>query len=174
MIFIKQKYYESGPRLAKILARSLQKLRADNTIYKIKDPASNILQYKQELQNLFDKYYKLNSQPPLENQANQLKANNSPGPDGFPSDCYKAIRTELLPSLLRACNTVLKDSKMLSTWREAAMSIISKEGKELSDCGSFRSISVLNVDYKLFTAILAKRLEKILPQLIHTDQAGLM
>lgn len=43
MIFIKQKYYESGPRLAKILARSLQKLRADNTIYKIKDPASNIL-----------------------------------------------------------------------------------------------------------------------------------
>lgn len=54
------------------------------------------------------------------------------------------------------------------------MSIISKEGKELSDCGSFRSISVLNVDYKLFTAILAKRLEKILPQLIHTDQAGLM
>jgi len=45
MIFAKQKHYESRPRSAKILARSLQKQRADNTIYKIKHPAFNILQY---------------------------------------------------------------------------------------------------------------------------------
>lgn len=48
----------------------------------------------------------------LNGAISRLKANKSPGPDGFPSDWYKAFRTELLPSLLRACNTVLKDSKM--------------------------------------------------------------
>jgi len=134
MIFAKQKYYEAGPRSAKILARRLQKQRADNTIYKIKHPASNILQYKQEeLQNSFEKYYTtLYSQPQLENEQqieaflkslnlptvseehntimtaaitetelsgaiSRLKTNKSPGPDGFPSDWYKAFRTELLP-----------------------------------------------------------------------------
>lgn len=108
----------------------------------------------------------------LNGAISRLKANKSPGPDGFPSDWYKAFRNELIPSLLEACNTVLKDSKMPPTWREAVISVIPKEGNYLSDCGSYRPISVLNVDSKLFTAIFAKRLEKILPQLIHTDQDG--
>lgn len=40
------------------------------------------------------------------------------------------------------------------------------------ECGSYRPVSVLNQDYKIFTHILAKRLEKILPQIISLDQTG--
>lgn len=54
---------------------------------------------------------------------------------------------------------------MPSTWREAVISIISKEGKDRSESEAYRPISVVNVDDKLLTAILAI-LEKILPQLI--------
>ena len=57
-------------------------------------------------------------------------------------------------------------------WREATISVIPKEGKDRLDCGSFRPISVLNVDYKLYTSILARRAEAVLPMLIHTDQTG--
>lgn len=68
MIFTKQTYYESGAKSLKILARKLQKQRADNTIYKIRDTDSKTVQYNQdEIQKTFKKYYQgLYTQPQLE------------------------------------------------------------------------------------------------------------
>lgn len=209
MVFTKQKYYESGSKSMKLLARKLQKQQTDNTIYKIRDLNSKNIQHKQnEIQKTFKKYYKLlYTQPRLENEQligqfldslnlpvmteeqnqtliteiseielnnaiSRLKANKSPGPDGFPSEWYKTFSSELIPGLLRACNTSLLEAKMPPSWSEAVISVIPKEGKDKLECSSYRPISVLNVDYKLFTSILAKRLEKILPQLIHNDQTG--
>lgn len=67
MIYTKQKYYESGSKFAKQLARKLQKQQSDNTIYKIRDPHSKALLHKQyEIQMAFQNYYKqLYSQPQL-------------------------------------------------------------------------------------------------------------
>lgn len=208
-MYTKQKYYESGPKFSKFLARKLQKQQADSTIYKIKDPVSRAVVYKQkEIQTAFQNYYtQLYTQPNLayENQTktfleslnltklssnhnsglmteiteeelneaiSRMKANKSPGPDGFPSEWYKTFRSELVPSLLLTLNTALKEGKIPPSWKEATITVIPKEGKDRLECGSYRPISVLNTDYKLYTSILAKRLEKILPQIIHTDQTG--
>lgn len=67
---------------------------------------------------------------------------------------------------------VLKKTRMPPSWNDAVILVIPKEGKDKSECGSYRPISELNVDYKLFMAILAIRIEKMLPHLIHTDQTG--
>lgn len=59
MIYTKQKYYESGSKFAKLLARKLQKQQSDNTIYKIRNPHSKTLLHKQcEIQMSFQNYYK--------------------------------------------------------------------------------------------------------------------
>lgn len=97
----------------------------------------------------------------LNNAISRLKANKSPGPDGYPSEWYKTFRSELTPSLLRACNTSLTEAKIPPSWSEELISIIPKEGKDKLDCSSYRPISILNVDYKLYTSILSKRINLI-------------
>uniref|UniRef100_A0A803KCY8 Reverse transcriptase domain-containing protein n=1 Tax=Xenopus tropicalis TaxID=8364 RepID=A0A803KCY8_XENTR len=57
---------------------------------------------------------------------------------------------------------------MLSSY----ITLIHKEGKDPSKCGSYRPIALLNSDLKLFTKILANRLGNMMPKLINPDQVG--
>lgn len=78
----------------------------------------------------------------------------------------------MIPLLNNAFNWVLKEGDIPNSWSEAHISVIPKEGKDKMECSNFRPVSVLNQDYRLFTTILARRLETILPDIIHQDQTG--
>uniref|UniRef100_A0A3Q0RWB8 Reverse transcriptase domain-containing protein n=1 Tax=Amphilophus citrinellus TaxID=61819 RepID=A0A3Q0RWB8_AMPCI len=58
------------------------------------------------------------------------------------------------------------------SFREANISLILKKSKPPENCRSYRPISLLNVDLKILSKILATRLENILPLLIKADQTG--
>ena len=112
------------------------------------------------------------TQEELEAAISRLKGGKSPGTDGYTAEWYKGMKEELMPILLRAFNWVMQTGETPSSWREAVISVLPKEGKDKVECNSYRPISLLNLDYKLFTSILTQRLDKILPHIISNSQTG--
>ena len=51
------------------------------------------------------------------------------------------------------------------------LTLLYKKG-EREDISNRRPISLLNVDYKIITKLLAERLKPLLPKIIHSDQKG--
>lgn len=100
------------------------------------------------------------------------KTDKAPGPDGFPSVWYKEMKNLVVPELKAAFNYVLKNVIMPPSRSEASISMIAKEGKDRLECDNYSPISVLNQDYKIFTHIISRRLENILPEIISLDQTG--
>lgn len=56
----------------------------------------------------------------------------------------------------------------------AHISVIPKEKRDTKQCNNFRTISLLNVDLKLFAKILARRLAAQLKNIVYYDQVGFM
>lgn len=55
----------------------------------------------------------------------------------------------------------------------AVIVVIPKPNKDPELCASYRQISLLNVDAKIITKILANRLNLVILSLVHGDQMGL-
>ena len=56
--------------------------------------------------------------------------------------------------------------------KRGIISLIPKKDKDKTILENLRPISLLNVDYKILTKTIAKRLEKLLPRIINPDQTG--
>lgn len=101
-----------------------------------------------------------------------LKNNKSPGPDGYINKFYKAFTDMLSPLLLHTYHHALQSGTMAPSWREATIVVIHKDGKDPTKCQSYRPISLLNADLRILTAILARRVNKTIKEIIHLNQTG--
>ncbi|CAJ0950036.1 unnamed protein product [Ranitomeya imitator] len=110
----------------------------------------------------------------VEQAITDMASGKAPGPDGFPVELYRKYRGILAPLLLKVFNEIWKGGCLPDTFYEAHIILLKKEGKDPLECGSYRPISLVNVDYKILAKILATRLNSIILDIIHPDQTGFM
>lgn len=102
----------------------------------------------------------------------EMAKGKASGPDGIPIEVYCKYQDDILPPLLQVFRSSHANGFLPDSLSEANIILILKPDKDPLDCGSYRPISLLNVDYKLLTKILAMRLNKFISSIIHPDQAG--
>ncbi|XDV28526.1 hypothetical protein PO909_031812 [Leuciscus waleckii] len=101
-----------------------------------------------------------------------LKGGKAPGPDGFGPEFYKTFSQELVGPLTDMYLDSFNSVFLPPTLSTANISVILKKNKAPDMCGSYRPISLISVDSKLLSKLLARRLEKLLATLINSDQTG--
>lgn len=104
----------------------------------------------------------------------KMKRNKAVGRDGFPIEFFDQFGPVLLDQLVNTCNYALKEGVIPESWKEARIIVLPKPGKDPSLVGSYRPISLINHDAKVFATVLAKRLNTFITQYIHSDQTGFM
>ena len=101
-----------------------------------------------------------------------LKKNKSPGNDGLPFEFYDKFWDDLKTVIVDSFNYAFEYGELSSSQKQAVISLLEKKGKDRLFLKNWRPISLLNVDYKLASKVIAQRIRKTLPSLIHYNQSG--
>jgi len=106
----------------------------------------------------------------LKNMSN----NKSPGSDGYTTEFYKFFFVDLGHFLIRSLKHAFNSGKLSITQRQGVITCIPKGNKSRHELKNWRPISLLNIDYKILTGVLAARLKGVLGQVIGDEQKGFL
>ena len=98
----------------------------------------------------------------------QIKNNKSPGTDGLTTKFCKTFRHILAKDFTEMTNEVLRRKILTKTQRQALLISIYK--RDRADLSNWRSISLLNTDYKIITKVMTNRIKATPNHTISTHQ----
>ena len=96
--------------------------------------------------------------------------NKSPGNDGLSIEFYKFFWPEIGTLLVDSLNYSYIHGELSNSQKEAVITLIEKKDRDRRLIKNWRPISLVNVDVKIGSKAVVKRLEKVLPYIIHHNQ----
>ena len=103
---------------------------------------------------------------------NSFALNKAPGNNGLPIEFYQTFWNSVEELLVESFNESFVKGEMSPSQRQAVITLIEKTDQDRCDLKNWRPISVLNVDAKIASKLIAERLKHVLPNLIHQNQSG--
>ena len=101
-----------------------------------------------------------------------MKNNKSPGLDGFTVVFYKFFWIDIGRYVLRSLNYGYRTGSLSITQKQGVITCIPKPNKSRMNLKNWRPISLLNVVYKLASAVISNRIKKVLDSIINENQKG--
>ena len=101
-----------------------------------------------------------------------MKNGKSPENDGLTKEFYVSFFNEISPLLIDVLNHSYQTGQLSTPQCQALTTLIEKEEKDKRCIKNWRPISLINVDAKLASKVLAGRIKKVLPNIIKHDQTA--
>ena len=96
--------------------------------------------------------------------------NKSPGNDGLTVEFYKTFWNSVGNLVVDSLNYSYECGELSNTQKQAIITLIEKKGKDKRNICNWRPISLINVDAKIGSKVIARRLQKVLGEIIHFNQ----
>ena len=96
-----------------------------------------------------------------------------PGPDGIPIEWYQKFKPKVYKILYEVIKEIGNKGFTVDEGR-GIISLIDKPDKNMLQLSGWRPLSLINVDGKIYSKILANRMYRVLPKLIHHDQTAFL
>ena len=91
-----------------------------------------------------------------------LSIDKSPGDDGISTEFYQAFNLAIVPILTEVFNNIWLNDEMPSSMKNGIIQLIYKKKGTVTNLKDWRPITLLNLDYKILTKILANHLNSVL------------
>ena len=102
----------------------------------------------------------------------QMANDKTPGPDGLTVEFYKTFWDDICHILIMTYDWAFEAGDLAYDQYEGIIRLIPKAGRDPLDKKNWRPITLLNVDYKILSKVLAGRLKVVIPRLVSHDQCG--
>lgn len=106
----------------------------------------------------------------LDTAAFRAARGTSPGPDGLPAEFYVTFWCVIRKFFFEVLLACLNGQPFPVSFGFGHIVVLPKNSGDLVDPENWRPISLLNCDYKLLPSILARRIQSVLPQIMHPSQ----
>ena len=98
-----------------------------------------------------------------------FKENKSPGNDGLTVEFYKTFWGILGKLLVESLNCAFDHGELSNSQKQAIITLIEKKGKDRRQISNWRPISLINLDTKIGSKAIPRRLQEVIPDIVHCN-----